>query len=285
MKCKSRIAILMATYNGEKYLREQLDSILSQSYHDWQLFIHDDGSTDGTPLILRDYAARYPEKVVLLDYPSQGGACQNFESLLRCVEAEYYMFSDQDDVWLETKVEMEFRAASELEGKSGDAPLLIATDLRVVGSELQVINDSLWKPAGIYPQYVTTFDEMAANTLVTGCTMLFNDKAKQCSLPFSKNATMHDAWIACCTLKNNGQMRCIPLPTVLYRQHGGNTLGAYDIAGMSLLDRMKRIGVSYRINRDHYRMLKDLGYGSVLKYILYKVKYAMKIRNARFACK
>ena len=93
-----RIAILMATYNGAKYLREQIDSILSQTSNLWHLYIHDDGSKDGTMEILNDYTTRYPETVSVLDYPSRGGALQNFMSLLEKVEADYYMFSDQDDV-------------------------------------------------------------------------------------------------------------------------------------------------------------------------------------------
>ena len=88
---EERIAILMATYNGKKYLGEQIDSILSQSSHLWHLYIHDDGSTDGTVELLNDYANKYPEQITVMDYPSQGGALQNFMSLLEKVEADYYM--------------------------------------------------------------------------------------------------------------------------------------------------------------------------------------------------
>ena len=82
---QERIAILMATYNGRKYLGEQLDSILSQSNRQWHLYVHDDGSTDGTVELLADYAGRYPDRVTVMDYPSQGGALPNFMSLLEKV--------------------------------------------------------------------------------------------------------------------------------------------------------------------------------------------------------
>ena len=100
----------MATYNGAKYLREQIDSILSQTNDQWHLYIHDDGSKDGTVEILNDYATRCPETVTVLDYPSQDGALQNFMSLLEKVEADYYMFSDQDDVWFPEKIEKQVQA-------------------------------------------------------------------------------------------------------------------------------------------------------------------------------
>ena len=89
----------MATYNGKKFLGEQIDSILSQSSRLWHLYIHDDGSTDGTVELLNDYANKYPEQITIMNYPSQGGALQNFTSLLEQVEADHYMFSDPDDVW------------------------------------------------------------------------------------------------------------------------------------------------------------------------------------------
>ena len=69
----NNIAILMATYNGERYLKEQINSLLAQTYQDWHLYVHDDGSADNTVTIVKDYAKHYPDKVTLLEYPSQGG--------------------------------------------------------------------------------------------------------------------------------------------------------------------------------------------------------------------
>jgi glycosyltransferase involved in cell wall biosynthesis len=102
VKSTSTIAILMATYNGEKYLGEQIDSLLAQTNMDWQLYIHDDGSTDNTQAILQEYAQKH-SNIHILEYESQRGAMKNFLSLLQRVEADYYMFCDQDDVWLKQK--------------------------------------------------------------------------------------------------------------------------------------------------------------------------------------
>lgn len=86
---KTTTAILLATYNGARYLREQIESIYAQTYQDWTLYVHDDGSTDGTQEILAEYA-NTKANFVVLDYPSQHGAKANFMSLLKMVEASYY---------------------------------------------------------------------------------------------------------------------------------------------------------------------------------------------------
>ena len=101
---KRSIAILMATYNGEKYLKEQIDSIMNQTNHDWTLYIQDDGSKDKTLDIIKSYS---DERIVWVDNGlTRQGCCMNFMSLLNKVESSYYMFCDQDDVWLPEKVQI-----------------------------------------------------------------------------------------------------------------------------------------------------------------------------------
>ena len=121
------IAILMATYNGEKYLREQIDSLLAQTCCDWTLYIQDDGSKDATLDIIKSYD---DERIVLVDVGlTRQGACMNFMSLLNMVESEYYMFCDQDDVWFEDKVELSYMRMKEEELKYGiDRPILVFSD-------------------------------------------------------------------------------------------------------------------------------------------------------------
>jgi glycosyltransferase involved in cell wall biosynthesis len=237
---KSEIAILMATYNGEKYLGEQIDSILAQTYHDWHLYIHDDGSKDGTLSIIQEYVLNHPDKITLFDYPSQGGACKNFLSLLERVEAPYYMFCDQDDVWLPEKIEKKYAKIRELEKENHHTPIVVYSDLIVTDSNLNTISPSLWNIAGIYPEFVKSFDEMAANTLMSGCAMLFNHDAKITVPPIKENITMHDAWIACCVAKQNGILYPIKQPTIFYRQHSANALGAQDVRNPTLIKRINK---------------------------------------------
>lgn len=86
---KKTIAVLLATYNGERFLREQIESLYAQTIKDWTIYVHDDGSTDGTKAILDEYAEK-KDNFVVLDYPSQKGASNNFFSLLKRVDASYF---------------------------------------------------------------------------------------------------------------------------------------------------------------------------------------------------
>ena len=101
------IDILMATYNGEKFLRPQLDSILQQSNQDWQLVIRDDCSTDRTVEVIKEYQLLRPEQIRLIQAEQPSGSAQNnFFQLLQYSSAEYTMFADQDDVWLPQKIQL-----------------------------------------------------------------------------------------------------------------------------------------------------------------------------------
>ena len=274
----NNIAILMATYNGAKYLQEQIDSILSQSSRQWHLYIHDDGSSDGTVELLNDYAGKYPEQVTVMDYPSQGGALQNFMSLLEKVEANYYMFSDQDDVWHQDKIKKEIeRMYNEENTCTNKVPIIVYSDLFVVDAKLNKISDSFLTYSGIHPEFLTTFNELGASNLITGCTMLFNHAVKEfVQHPFTA-ATMHDAWITLCTVKANGVLAYLSEPLIYYRQHGGNTLGAVDIKKLTLSYRFQHLKNVLKLNQKTYHMMQALGYGSWLKYIYYKIKYKYNI--------
>lgn len=283
IKSKKQIAILMATYNGERFLSEQIDSLLSQTCQDWHLFVHDDGSSDNTLAILNSYANDHPDKITLLDYPPQGGACKNFLSMLDRVEAPYYMFCDQDDVWLPEKIAVSLEEMKRQKTTASDKPIVIHTDLTIVDEHLQPIYDSMWRYSGIQPQYVKTFTDAGGHTTIaTGSTMLFNGEARKVSLSHhSDKAIMHDCWICLCVLRSNGILKALDCHTVLYRQHASNCLGSGQTASsnVNMAYRLKHFSNIYDSNKRYYAMLSSLGYGSVLKFIASKIIY--KIRSWR----
>ena len=100
----NNIVILLATYNGERFLKEQIESLYEQTYTQWDIYVHDDGSSDNTIQILEEYE-KEKDNFHILRYPSMGGSANNFFSLLKRVKAQYYFFADQDDKWLQDKVE------------------------------------------------------------------------------------------------------------------------------------------------------------------------------------
>lgn len=272
------VAILLATYNGEKYIAQQIDSLLAQSYVDWTLYIHDDGSSDSTLDIVREYQSRH-DNIVVLDYPSQHGPKDNFLSLLQRVEADYYFLCDQDDKWQDDKVEKELVAMIQREASSPSRPVLVFSDLYVADGELNVISDSLWKMSGARPEFLTTFAESAATPFVTGCTMLLNRSARDMIQYPATYATMHDAWITMCVLREGGEAFPIFEPLIYYRQHGGNTLGASNLAKSNFMHKLRNIKSVLQQDKAILRMLSALHYGSFFKFLYYKFLYKYRCRT------
>ena len=220
------IQILLATFNGESFLKDQLDSLLAQSYEGWAVLIHDDGSSDKTVDIIRCYCKSYPNKFYFLDDGiCFGNSKDNFSFLLEKSTAEYVMFCDQDDVWLPEKIELTLAEMNKIEAQYSNMPIVVHTDLRVVDSVLSTIAESMFSYQGLPRSYGNLTQALAKNS-VTGCTMMLNAKARHASLPIHRNAVMHDWWIAAMTLKAGGVVKLVDVPLILYRQHGGNAVGA-----------------------------------------------------------
>lgn len=273
----------MATYDGEQYVKEQIDSLLAQTFCDWHLYVHDDGSTDGTVDIVRSIMAEHPSKITLLDYPPEGSPCRNFLSMLDSVDADYYMFCDQDDIWLPEKVEVSLAGIKAVEQESPGKGVVVCSDLFVVDERLQLLNPSMWAYLSIYPQYIRTFRDSGASAIATGCTMLFNAKAKTDCLPCTPSVMMHDCWVVLCTLRRQGRLHGIARQLVRYRQHGDNSMGVgVSSSQVTLLYRLRHFLELYRYNADYYRMLRQLGYGSVFRYLAAKLRYRQRIRRGYY---
>lgn len=235
------VDVLLATYNGTKYLPAQLDSLLAQTHQNFRLLVSDDGSSDATLAILESYRERFGERLVVLPNPHRGeGVVQNFENLmaasLRDGVAAWAAFSDQDDVWLPSKIELCLQEMGRMEQEGGAGlPCLVHSDLTVVDERLNVISESFARYQRMDPLQCSPLSLLSVNQ-VTGCTMMVNRTLLRMALPLPRETIMHDWW--CGLVSGSGRRRFVPTPLILYRQHGANQLGAKD---RSLKTRLLRL--------------------------------------------
>lgn len=231
------VEILMATYNGAKYLPAQLDSILAQDTDCWHLTVSDDESTDETPEILDDYIRRFPEKITRV-YSGRrfGNARDHFFWLMKQCKADYMHFSDQDDVWHPDKVHVMQQALEQAEAQYGaQTPLLVFTDQAVVDEDLKPMAPSLMKMQQQSPEK-TDYRNILFQNIVTGCTSAINrslaNLAGQCS--DTTQVIMHDWWLALVAARF-GKLVYLDTPTLDYRQHRGNSVGAKNVGSASYI--------------------------------------------------
>ena len=218
-----KIDILLAAYNGEKYIAQQIDSILNQTFQDFRLIIRDDGSNDNTPAIIEDYAHRYPAKIeIARDDVVCRSATRNFFQLLTYAQADYVMFSDQDDVWLPEKIQVTYDRMRQAETENPGKPVLVFTGLKVVDAELKSLNH--FKAMNLVPIRYDFRDVIYAN-IATGCTQMLNRALYVNMGGYVEVINLHDWWT---TLYASalGVVAHVPQATMHYRQHGNNVIGS-----------------------------------------------------------
>lgn len=219
------IAILMASYNGEKYIQEQINSILAQTYPNWILYINDDSSKDSTPTIIEEYALKYPQKIVVMrNNSSRHGATENFADLFSKVpKADYYVFCDQDDTWEPQKLETMLPELQALEGDS-QKPALVYCQMNIVDQNLRIISPSLEAFSGHDIGTTNHLEKIILNSYVPGCAMMFNHSLKKIIGTIPPEVQFHDWWVllvaAAC-----GSIKRVNFRLANYRQHLGNTIG------------------------------------------------------------
>jgi len=219
------ISILLATYNGEQYITGLIESLLSQIFRDYKLYIRDDNSTDGTYPIITGYAAKNPGKIfVSQNEENVGGAKNNFIKMMIGHKDDYIMLCDQDDIWLPDKIEKSLSKIKEIEQESGlTTPIMVHTDLTVVDEDLNVISMSYEKMSN------KDFDQNSLKSTVTmnnaaGCTIIYNRALADLIQAEPEFIVMHDWWVSLIAA-SFGKIGVINEPTVLYRQHRGNVSG------------------------------------------------------------
>jgi glycosyltransferase involved in cell wall biosynthesis len=214
------VAILMATFNGEKFLAEQLDSLQAQTVTNWRLYVSDDGSTDGTLEIIKRYQELWGvDKIHFRNGPKKGFA-QNFLSLAcdNDIKADYYAFCDQDDVWLPEKLSVAVEHISH-----ASSPELVYA----YGSRTTYTNEKL-KPTGMSPLFVfpRTFRNALTQSIAGGNTMVFNQATKKLLEKAGMVPTpSHDWWLYQLVTGAGGVLYYDPVPQILYRQHDRSLVG------------------------------------------------------------
>ena len=215
-----KVNILMSTYNGQQFLAEQIRSIQDQSYTDWTLFIRDDGSSDNTKEILKDFE-RQDSRIHLIDSDKSDnlGVIKSFHKLVNHDRADYYFFSDQDDVWLLNKLELSLKEA---QNYLADHPLMVYMDLKVVNQDLEIMTESMVKSQSHHAN-TELVQELTENTVTGGVAMINHALAEMWQE--TDDILMHD-WYLALLASPFGNLVFIDQPGELYRQHSDNVLGA-----------------------------------------------------------
>lgn len=282
----------MSTYNGQNYLADQINSIINQSNRQWHLYIRDDGSNDNTPQIIRQFAANNKRITFVNDQHIKNiGVVRSFMSLLNDIEADFYMFSDQDDFWKPQKVQHTLDKM--LSRNYQELPVCVHTDLlpvdKTLKHEVSATHGLVW----------SSFQHLLFWNCVTGCTMMINQRLKE-KINFDAlnyhNIYMHDWWLALVAAAF-GEVVFLNEQTMLYRQHGNNVVGS--LKGNSLKHRLyqlihapneltnmkKVIKLAYEFRQEYGKYLtgKDKlyikEYGNLLSEssILHNIKLAIKL--------
>ncbi len=229
---KPKIAIFLSTYDGEKYLSDQLSSIINQSYDNWKVYACDDCSSDGTLSILRDFHAKYSSKIDVKPNQKNTGYISNFLSMAcdKTIKADLYAYADQDDVWEAEKLE---RAVEWIASIPKDCPALYC------GRTITVDENNITE--GFSPLFSRppSFANAIVQSIGGGNTMVFNNAARDLinEAGVDVNVASHDWWSYILVSGCGGQVFYDPEPSIRYRQHSGNFIGTNN----SFLARLKRV--------------------------------------------
>ena len=238
------IDILLATYNGEKYLPELLSSLEQQTYTDWKLIIIDDCSKDKTIDILHSFKETSKHSIEIF-------------ALAKKSTSDYIAFCDQDDVWLPNKLETCMQAMRNAEKEDTSLPILIYSDLKVVDNDLNLISPSFFSYSNyrINPQ----LQHLICQNQITGCTILANKALNQLCIQ-AKNydqILMHDSWYGI-TAMTFGKVIYINKSLILYRQHGNNSVGA--INANSIQYKLHRLLNPIKMRQSNYEHILEVNY-------------------------
>ncbi|AHB93116.1 TPA: glycosyltransferase family 2 protein [Acinetobacter baumannii] len=235
---EDRIDIALATYNGEKYITELLDSLDQQTYQNFIVHVCDDGSKDRTIAICEAHSLFKKGKLEIHEKTGGNGASRNFIRTLSYCKNPYIALCDQDDFWIPTKLEKMLVKTQHEEG-SEKKPTLIFSDLQIVDEKLHILSPSYFAVSSKSDQCSTPFDFLLSNH-VPGCTMMFNQSLKQVFEPIPQEFRMHDWWIILIAAFW-GRVIYLDESLIQYRQHGNNTVGAVGMDKPTLIQKLRTV--------------------------------------------
>jgi glycosyltransferase involved in cell wall biosynthesis len=254
-----QVDVVLASFNGDKYIGDQILSILNQSYKNIHIIVTDDGSSDSTVEIIKELASKHPN-IEMVNCCRQGGVVQNFEKGLSYSKGDYIFLADQDDIWLPGKVENALSFIKEKEKLlSKETPIMVFQDLIVVDVNLKTLSESFYSYNKLDPLNNLDIRYLYWRSTVYGCTAIFNKALKNRSIPFPKNIPMHDHWLAL-NAAIEGGIFFNPRKDILYRQHTNNVVG-----GQSKSLRLKLFDFFGNIKR--------------IKKVTSKIKYQLEVKG------
>ena len=212
----------MSTYNGEKFVAEQIESIQKQTYTDWNLIIRDDGSKDGTCEIIENFINN-DSRIKLIRAENVGVIKSFHELVINNNDADFYFFADQDDYWLPEKLTIMLEEAKK---HDNTIPVMYYTDLKVTDKDLNVTSESMIRSQSDHAN-TSLVQELTENTVTGAASMINYELAKLWQT--TNDIIMHD-WYLAIVAAALGELVYIDQPTHLYRQHDSNVLGARTLA-------------------------------------------------------
>ena len=282
---EEKVDVLLATYNGEKYVAEQIDSILDQTYKNIRLIISDDCSKDSTPQILQEYAKK-DDRIILNLQKQNLGVVKNIEFLLKQVTSPLYMLADQDDYWLPEKIE---KSVEKMKKENAD---LVFGDLEVVDQNLNTMYESFGDFMLLNKKIEKYIDNYKVNYLyncVTGCTVLSKKEyiEKILPLPTTSKFLIHDHWIGL-IVGLYGKLAYMPEKYIKYRQHGDNQVGTNKIShGFTKISQARELFINVKLGvfgtyvENNNRFPKDIQKLNTEAYEYYKMIQNKKHFNFR----
>ena len=247
-----KVHIVLASYNGEKFLRQQVETLAAQTYKNLSVEICDDGSSDGTVELAKKLCREYPFLSLHINEKNLGYVMNFLEGIKRS-RADYIMLCDQDDLWMEDKVEITLKAMQEQEERTKNVPVLVYTDAMNFESETGKDLGSFHENSHLNTKKVDTAHLFMENKCI-GCTIMMNRAILPYLRELPEEIRVHDWWLAL-ICSHFGAIGYLPEATLMYRQHEGNQIGGTSYSGY-LRKRISKMKEQRQVLFDTYRQGK-----------------------------